>query len=93
MFRSVAPSPADPVYLLSQQVREDTAPEKVDLGFGVYRNERGLYHELRALGAVCTPVKIGNSSLITKGTGKAYPRTARRESRLRSDNRQHGVPD
>ncbi|USP74748.1 Zn(II)2Cys6 transcription factor [Curvularia clavata] len=51
MFRSVPPSPADPVYLLSQQVREDTAPEKVDLGVGVYRNERGLYHELRALGA------------------------------------------
>lgn len=53
MFRTVPPSPADPVYLLSQRVREDTAPEKVDLGVGVYRNEKGQYHELRALKAVC----------------------------------------
>ena len=52
MFRSVPESPADPVYLLSQRVRADTAPEKVDLGVGVYRNERGQYHELRALKAV-----------------------------------------
>ncbi|KAL5394708.1 hypothetical protein PMIN06_002787 [Paraphaeosphaeria minitans] len=51
MFRSVPPSPADPVYLLSQRVREDTAPGKVDLGVGVYRNEQGRYHELRALKA------------------------------------------
>ncbi|KAF2446561.1 aspartate aminotransferase [Karstenula rhodostoma CBS 690.94] len=51
MFRSVLPSPADPVYQLSQRVRADTASEKVDLGVGVYRNERGQYHELGALKA------------------------------------------
>ena len=54
MFRTVAPSPADPVYLLSQRVRADTSPEKVDLGVGVYRNEQAQYHELRALKSVST---------------------------------------
>lgn len=58
MFRSVPPSPADPVYLLSQQVRNDTSPLKVDLGVGVYRNKTGAYHELRALKAVRPPPYI-----------------------------------
>lgn len=53
MFQTVSPSPADPVYLLSQRVRADTSQEKVDLGVGVYRNTHSQYHELRVLKAVC----------------------------------------
>lgn len=72
MFRTVAPSPPDPVYLLSQQVREDTAPEKVDLGVGVYRNEQGAYHEMRALKTVRVPPAQTSKfqSLITGAQAK-----------------------
>lgn len=88
MFRTVLPSPDDPVYLLSQRVRADASKEKIDLGVGVYRNEQSQYHELHALKAV--RIRSGISSVnvysINLMKGKEDSGTARCESRLRSDN-------
>ena len=37
------------MYFLKVQADNDMAPQKVDLGVGIYRNEQGVYHELKAL--------------------------------------------
>jgi aspartate aminotransferase len=41
MFASLKTSPADPILGLLAKYREDTNPQKIDLGVGVYKNEAG----------------------------------------------------
>ncbi|MGL5047089.1 MAG: amino acid aminotransferase [Shewanella sp.] len=42
MFNSLIAMPADPILGLLTQYREDTHPQKVDLGVGVYKDPRGV---------------------------------------------------
>lgn len=48
-FNNVPRGPPDFMYHLKQQADNDHHPSKMDLGVGVYRNERGQYHELQAV--------------------------------------------
>ena len=41
MFESLRAVPADPILNLSILYRQDTNPNKVDLGVGVYKDEAG----------------------------------------------------
>ncbi|KAL1863191.1 hypothetical protein Plec18170_000021 [Paecilomyces lecythidis] len=49
MFEDVQPGPKDPMFDLKKLADNDTSPQKIDLGVGVYRNEEGGYHELQAI--------------------------------------------
>ncbi|BFL84185.1 hypothetical protein LFREDSHE_26350 [Shewanella baltica] len=42
MFNSLIAMPADPILGLLTQYREDTHPQKVDLGVGVYKDPTGV---------------------------------------------------
>ncbi|SCN79660.1 related to aspartate aminotransferase, cytoplasmic [Fusarium fujikuroi] len=46
MFSSFRKGPDDPMYFLKRAADQDTSPDKVDLGVGIYRNESGLYGQL-----------------------------------------------
>ncbi|KAI9164138.1 Aspartate aminotransferase [Paramyrothecium foliicola] len=48
-FERVQHGPPDVMYHLKIKADEDIHPQKVDLGVGVYRNEAGVYHELKAV--------------------------------------------
>lgn len=52
MFRTVPAGPPDPVFILKNKADQDTLPEKVDLGVGVYRNEEGQCHQLHTVKTV-----------------------------------------
>ena len=41
MFAELSPAQADPILSLSVLFQQDTRPNKVDLGIGVYRNDQG----------------------------------------------------
>ncbi|WP_417565816.1 aromatic amino acid transaminase [Marinobacter sp.] len=41
MFEALKPLPQDPILQLMQTFREDTRPDKVDLGIGVYKDNAG----------------------------------------------------
>ncbi|MDF0752230.1 aspartate/tyrosine/aromatic aminotransferase [Marinobacter sp. 71-i] len=41
MFEALKPLPQDPILQLMQTFREDTRPDKVDLGIGVYKDDAG----------------------------------------------------
>jgi aspartate aminotransferase len=41
MFDTLSPKPADPILGLMARYREDTNPNKIDLGVGVYKDENG----------------------------------------------------
>ena len=41
MFEGLPPLPQDPILQLMQQFRDDTRPNKVDLGIGVYKDDAG----------------------------------------------------
>lgn len=41
MFEALKPMPQDPILQLMQTFREDTRPDKVDLGIGVYKDDAG----------------------------------------------------
>ncbi|KAJ6086811.1 hypothetical protein N7467_005725 [Penicillium canescens] len=49
MFKNVQQGPVDPMFDLKKLADNDTSPEKVDLGVGIYRNEYGQYHEMEAI--------------------------------------------
>jgi aspartate aminotransferase len=49
MFENVQQGPVDPMFDLKKLADNDTSPEKVDLGVGIYRNENGQYHEMEAI--------------------------------------------
>ncbi|KAI1027774.1 hypothetical protein LB503_011833 [Fusarium chuoi] len=46
MFSSFRKGPDDPMYFLKLAADQDTSPDKVDLGVGIYRNESGVYSQL-----------------------------------------------
>ncbi|KAH7151732.1 aspartate aminotransferase [Dactylonectria estremocensis] len=48
-FKNVTKGAPDVMYHLKVRADGDTSPEKVDLGVGIYRNERGAYNEMKAL--------------------------------------------
>ena len=49
MFETVAPMPPDPILGLSQKIRNDPRPEKVDLGVGVFRTADGATPVMKAV--------------------------------------------
>ncbi|GKT43349.1 aspartate aminotransferase, mitochondrial [Colletotrichum spaethianum] len=49
MFSHIQPGPPDPMFTLKKKADNDTSPEKVDLGVGIYRSESGKYQELEAV--------------------------------------------
>lgn len=53
LFANIPKSPVDPMNILKHKADEDTTPSKVDLGVGVYRNEKGGYYEFPAIQKVC----------------------------------------
>ncbi len=65
MFESIQPLAADPILGLMALFREDTNPNKVDLGVGVYRNEQGQTPVLAA-------VKEAEARVIRSQCTKAY---------------------
>jgi aspartate aminotransferase len=54
MFSSFRKGPDDPMYFLKRAADQDTSPDKVDLGVGIYRNESGLYSQLGSVAKVYT---------------------------------------
>ncbi|KAF1851672.1 aspartate aminotransferase [Cucurbitaria berberidis CBS 394.84] len=69
-FQDVPQGPPDPVYILKNAVDADKSPEKVDLGVGVYRNEKALYNELSAIKEakkVLTQKELGHDYEVTTG--------------------------
>ncbi|KAF2019449.1 aspartate aminotransferase [Aaosphaeria arxii CBS 175.79] len=65
MFRNVPAGPPDPVYILKTKVDADKSPEKVDLGVGVFRNEKAECHELQA-------VKASKKAILEQNLGHDY---------------------
>ncbi|KPM35914.1 hypothetical protein AK830_g10638 [Neonectria ditissima] len=48
-FNNVTKGAPDVMYHLKVQADGDTSPQKVDLGVGIYRNEQGVYNEMKVL--------------------------------------------
>jgi aspartate aminotransferase len=72
-FQNVPRGPFDPVYILKNAVDADKSRDKVDLGVGVYRNEQGGYHELRAIREakkILTQKELGHDYEVTTGDAK-----------------------
>jgi aspartate aminotransferase len=65
MFESLRAVPADPILNLSVLYRQDTNPNKVDLGVGVYKDETG--HT-----AIMEAVSRAEERLLTEEDTKAY---------------------
>lgn len=56
-FNNVTKGAPDVMYHLKVRADGDTSPVKVDLGVGIYRNEQGVYNEMKVL----KDVSIGQS--------------------------------
>lgn len=56
-FNNVTKGAPDVMYHLKVRADGDTSPAKVDLGVGIYRNEQGVYNEMKVL----KDVSIGQS--------------------------------
>lgn len=52
MFSSFQKGPVDPMYLLKTAADNDLSNQKADLGVGIYRDESGLYSELKTVAKV-----------------------------------------
>jgi len=65
MFESLRAVPADPILHLSELYKQDTNPNKVDLGVGVYKDETG--HT-----AIMEAVSRAEERLLTLEDTKAY---------------------
>lgn len=65
MFESLRAVPADPILNLSVLYRQDTSPNKVDLGVGVYKDETG--HT-----AIMEAVSRAEERLLTEEDTKTY---------------------
>lgn len=52
MLSSFQKGPVDPMHRLKIAADKDLSPQKADLGVGIYRNESGLYSELKAVAKV-----------------------------------------
>ena len=46
------------MYHLKVTADADINPNKADLGAGIYRNEAGVYHELKAVKEACYPLEM-----------------------------------
>ncbi|CAG9998267.1 unnamed protein product [Clonostachys byssicola] len=65
-FQDVKQGPPDPMYHLKVAADQDTNINKVDLGVGVYRNEKGQYHELGVLKAY--EITTGSPEFLQKAS-------------------------
>jgi aspartate aminotransferase len=65
MFESLQPLPQDPILGLMTAFRADTAQQKVDLGVGVYRDDRGAT-------PIMSVVKEAESNLLVQQQTKSY---------------------
>lgn len=69
MFETLPLLPADPILGLSAAYQQDTNPNKVDLGVGVYKNDAGLTPVMAA-------VKAAESLRLEQENTKAYTNPA-----------------
>ncbi len=65
MFEALKPLPQDPILQLMQTFREDTRPDKVDLGIGVYKDDAGNT-------PIMTAVHEAERRLLEGETTKSY---------------------
>jgi len=65
MFQSLTPLPPDPILGLTAAFRQDTNPNKVDLGIGVYKDEKGNTPVMKA-------VKQAEEAILDSQVTKAY---------------------
>lgn len=65
MFQSLTPLPPDPILGLTAAFRQDTNPNKVDLGIGVYKDEKGNTPVMKA-------VKQAEKAILDSQVTKAY---------------------
>lgn len=65
MFQSLKPLPADPILGLMATYRADTNPKKIDLGIGVYKDEKGNT-------PVMTAVKKAEEMILQSQLTKSY---------------------
>ncbi len=65
MFSNLKPLPTDPILGLMAAYREDTNPNKIDLGVGVYKNEQGDTPVLKS-------VKKAEAFRLENETSKSY---------------------
>src|SRR5688500_19394287 len=65
MFQTLDVPPEDPILGLIAAFRNDPFADKVDLGVGVYRDERGVT-------AVLETVKAAEQRLVTEQDSKTY---------------------
>ncbi|KAK7426565.1 hypothetical protein QQZ08_006895 [Neonectria magnoliae] len=72
-FNNVTKGAPDVMYHLKVQADGDTSPEKVDLGVGIYRNEQGVYNEMKVLKDVTTgnPSYLNNAAKLVFGKDSA----------------------
>lgn len=65
LFDSLELQPADPLLMLIGAFRSDPRPDKIDVGVGVYRDERGVTPVMRA-------VKAAEQHLLAEQASKGY---------------------
>ncbi|MCC7196507.1 MAG: aminotransferase class I/II-fold pyridoxal phosphate-dependent enzyme, partial [Gemmatimonadaceae bacterium] len=65
MFQTLSALPDDPILGLMAAYRMDSSPEKVDLGVGVYKDDRGRTVVLEA-------VRAAERWLLSEQESKAY---------------------
>ena len=65
MFEQIAAPKGDPILSLITEFRQDTRPNKIDLGIGVYRNEQGITPIMKA-------VTAAEKTLLANEMTKAY---------------------
>lgn len=65
MFEHIQAAPADPILGLNDAYKNDTKPNKINLGVGVYKDEQGNTPILKA-------VKQAEERLLTKEKTKSY---------------------
>lgn len=65
MFEHIQPAPADPILGLNDAFRQDTSPDKINLGVGVYKDEQGQTPILQS-------VKQAEERLLNNEKSKSY---------------------
>ncbi len=65
MFEKISPAPADPILGLTEEFKQDPRPEKINLGVGIYKNERGET-------PILATVKKAEEALLNSEVTKSY---------------------
>ncbi|MDP5253505.1 MULTISPECIES: amino acid aminotransferase [unclassified Vibrio] len=65
MFENVVAAPADPILGLTEEFKQDTRTDKINLGVGIYKNEQGET-------PVLNTVKKAEASLVENEKTKSY---------------------